>query len=348
MNFYFALLRREISENRGILVILPSAFAALACVALIGLVIFSTSPFGKALFEKGVVAIEDGSHEISIEVDDEKEDLEFSVSSGTESHDMLVEKYSDGEGTSTNIRVFPFEIEVADSVELEKLYDEDLKEFAAGIDGIAVAFIVIMMLASVIYILGSLHTDRKDKSILFWKSLPITETQTVLSKLVTVAVATPTIAIACGFVVCLFWMIAGTIFMKINYDNIPIWEIISSAGIFSSVFTTWLKSLVAYLWLLPLIGWLFLCSAAAKRSPSVIAIIVPIALMIVETLIFRSDVVATILFSGVSLASQYFSADLGLGGILGFLAEARFWMGLIIGSAFIYAAIWLRNHRFEI
>jgi len=41
------------------------------------------------------------------------------------------------------------------------------------------------------YSLDSLYAERKDKSILFWRSLPITDAETVISKALTAGVAIP-------------------------------------------------------------------------------------------------------------------------------------------------------------
>ena len=43
----------------------------------------------------------------------------------------------------------------------------------------------------VFYSLDTLYAERKDKSILFWRSLPVTDAETVISKLLTVGVVIP-------------------------------------------------------------------------------------------------------------------------------------------------------------
>ena len=48
------------------------------------------------------------------------------------------------------------------------------------------------------YCLGSLYDERKDRSVLFWKSLPVSDRDTVLSKALSALVVAPTLAIAVG------------------------------------------------------------------------------------------------------------------------------------------------------
>ena len=48
---------------------------------------------------------------------------------------------------------------------------------------VGATFFAVMSIYSTWYLLDCLYADRKDRSVLFWKSLPISDTTTVLSKL---------------------------------------------------------------------------------------------------------------------------------------------------------------------
>ena len=55
----------------------------------------------------------------------------------------------------------------------------------AFIFGSAAFFNTVMLFMVWFYLMDTLHADRKDRSVLFWKSLPLSDTTTVLSKLFT-------------------------------------------------------------------------------------------------------------------------------------------------------------------
>ena len=57
--------------------------------------------------------------------------------------------------------------------------------------GTSWVFLVALMFLTVFYSLDSLYAERKDKSILFWRSMPATDAETVISKLLTAAIVIP-------------------------------------------------------------------------------------------------------------------------------------------------------------
>jgi len=79
----------------------------------------------------------------------------------------------------------------------QSIVNLDPKQIQFGIDvmmlGSAALYHFVLFVILFFYLLGSLYDDRKDSSILFWKSLPVSDTQTVLSKLITVMIVAPLI-----------------------------------------------------------------------------------------------------------------------------------------------------------
>src|SRR5690348_13481518 len=69
---------------------------------------------------------------------------------------------------------------------------------APGLDGLMLTFgmiaAIVLFFVVFFYLLGSLYDDRRDRSILFWKSLPVSDTATVLSKVVSAVIVAPLIA----------------------------------------------------------------------------------------------------------------------------------------------------------
>src|SRR5262249_34417013 len=72
---------------------------------------------------------------------------------------------------------------------------------AVPADVAATVLILTAMLVAAFYCLDALHGERRDRSILFWKSLPVSDRTTVLSKLIVPALILPAIAFALTVVV---------------------------------------------------------------------------------------------------------------------------------------------------
>ena len=135
--------------------------------------------------------------------------------------------------------------------------------------------LLVMAMVVFFYCLGALYDDRRDRSILFWKSLPVSDLSTVLSKLVTALVVAPLLAIAISALTMfgyLLLMMAAVAWL--GGDAIAlIWQPAS----ITTLLATHLAWLPTYsLWALPCVGWLLLCSAFARRVPFLWAVVPPL------------------------------------------------------------------------
>lgn len=240
--------------------------------------------------------------------------------------------------------------------------------------GIGLAFLV-MVFVVFFYALGSLYDERKDRSVLFWKSLPVSDTQTVLSKAVWALVLAPALSAVIGLAIGFLMWIISTVSMMIG--GIPG----ASAGFTEAhpfrILANVLMALPIYtLWALPTIGWLMLCSAWARSKPFVWAVLLPIMTACViswmDTLPgieIRHDIVWYVLgFRGLlsiipgtwylneSVAASH-NVDINgpqdLQQLVDFssswnaLATVDLWVGVALGAAMIYGAIRLRRWRDE-
>jgi ABC-2 type transport system permease protein len=140
--------------------------------------------------------------------------------------------------------------------------------------GIAICLIVLGFVVF-FYSLGSLYDDRKDRSVLFWKSLPVSDSGTVGSKVAWALVLAPLIAVAIGVVVGLgLWVVAA---LTTTVNGLP-----GASGVFMHshpvrIIGNVIGMIPLYaLWALPAVGWLMLCSAAARSKPFLWAVIVPV------------------------------------------------------------------------
>lgn len=124
------------------------------------------------------------------------------------------------------------------------------------------------------YCLSSLYDERKDKSILFWKSLPVSDRDTVISKVASAMFVAPVIAttVAIATTLCI-WVIASIFVLIHGQSPMPLWNI---SGILSACVNLIGLIPITALWALPTIGWLMLCSAWARRVPFLWATLIPI------------------------------------------------------------------------
>lgn len=134
---------------------------------------------------------------------------------------------------------------------------------------IALGFVVFF------YSLGNLYDDRRDRSVLFWKSLPVSDAATVGSKATWALLLAPVIAVGIGVVVGLaLWIVAA---LTTTINGVP-----GTSGIFThshplQIVGNVLAMVPLYaLWALPAVGWLMLCSAAARSKPFLWAVMVPL------------------------------------------------------------------------
>jgi ABC-2 type transport system permease protein len=264
---------------------------------------------------------------------------------------------------------------------------DQITQFNAGLTvGLMALSIPIMVtLAFVVffYLLGALYDDRRDRSVLFWKSLPVSDLDTVLSKVVAAVLVAPVLAIATTIALHLAFLILMSAYAGLHGVNpLPLlWNPAPLLALWSKLI---LLIPVNALWALPTVGWLLLCSAFARSKPFLWAVAVPFALGFVMGLThllqqfsipsswYWKNIVGRILFGvvpggwfdlegngtiktlstgdNVNIAFDRFdmvNSLLSWNRILGALTSAELWIGAAAGAALIVAAIWFRRRRVE-
>lgn len=138
-----------------------------------------------------------------------------------------------------------------------------------GIVALVLGFVVFF------YCLGTLYDDRRDRSLLFWKSLPVSDWLTVGSKLAWALLLAPALAILIGLVIGACLLLISALTMKIN--GMPgSWAMIWHSHPLQVMFNAISIVPVYAAWSLPTVGWLMLCSAFARSKPFLWAVLVPI------------------------------------------------------------------------
>jgi ABC-2 type transport system permease protein len=217
----------------------------------------------------------------------------------------------------------------------------------------AMMMIFIAFIVGVFYCLDALHGERRDRSILFWKSLPVSDLTTVLSKATIPLVVLPLVAFA--IIVCV------QVIMVLQTGVVLIFHGMSPASTWAHfpVFQNWLVllyGLVAIaLWHAPIYGWLLLVSGWARRATFLWAVLPIIAIQIFEKITFNTSYFGSLVknrlmgfapdafdFHGHSHPTIDSLAQLTPGR---YLSSPGLWIGLVFAAAFLAAAVRLRRYR---
>ncbi len=239
--------------------------------------------------------------------------------------------------------------------------------------GSSVFFTVVMSFVIFFYLLGSLYDDRKDRSILFWKSLPASDTLTVASKLLAAMFVIPAFFLLTLIVTHVIMAIIGSL-MVLSVDGNP-WTLFLGL---SNPFKAWAMIAASWaaqsIWALPLYGWLMLVSAFAPRVPLLFATLPPLIFAVLQTWIeflrtftlknnivgvigewlFNSPAILTVevgdgqgeIALGVPLTEEFDHA-VNLANILDRLFSVQMLAGLVVAAVFLAAALWLRHRATE-
>lgn len=266
-----------------------------------------------------------------------------------------------------------FNGEIHIGVPLKKLTQEmdaaQLANLGLGLDGALAGLWGLVQVVSFFvlffYLLGALYDERRDRSILFWKSLPVSDRDTVLAKVATATLVAPALALAIAIALQIGFLVLLCGFVLVNGLD-PRKLVIGPA----EPLALWVKMIatlpVNALWALPAVGWLLLCSSFARSKPFLWAVLLPVGVGVLigffdllETLKvpeawYWINVVARLLGSLVPVSWSIASSDFGGDGAQQVLTWAAFgttlssttlWVGAVAGAAAIAAAIHFRRVR---
>jgi ABC-2 type transport system permease protein len=155
-------------------------------------------------------------------------------------------------------------------------------EFAAG------AIMLVAMIVQIFYCLDALQGERKDRSILFWKSLPVSDLMTVLSKASIPFVVLPALSFAMVIVTGLVMLVLSSVVLVLNgLSAVPLW---TQLGLVQGAFgLLYHMVMVHVLWYAPIFGWLLLISAWARRAALLWAVLPPLGIGVLEHLVFGTS-----------------------------------------------------------
>jgi ABC-2 type transport system permease protein len=224
------------------------------------------------------------------------------------------------------------------------------KTLEEPLDFAALLIMLTTFIVAVFYCLDALHGERRDRSILFWKSLPVSDLTTVLAKASIPLAVLPLITFA--ITIAMQWimlLISTTVLMGSG---------LSVAGLWSHAFEMALALLyhllaIHSLWYAPMFGWMLLVSAWARRAPFLWALLPLLVIGVLEKIAFNTTHFGAMLghrFAGGSEAGPFTAGSMAMDPLMHltpgrFLMSSGLWIGLAITAAFLATAVRLRRYR---
>ena len=368
MNRFLTLVRKDLADYRGALVWTPAVVAAI--VFVLALISAVGGRFEPGFDLNGVTHLEDGqtvtrdpaTGQITIEGDTGR-----TVTIDPNTTGKLRVEGADGETVAIDldargeprIRVMDEEF-VADGVHTP---EETRAIRAVAALGPAAGAVLPLGIAGIVVLfvfLGSLYDERKDRSILFWKSMPTGDHATVLSKGLTIGVLGLGIALAAGFALhfglnlITFTILAQHGFGWLGLDTISL--MLQAWGLMAATV------LVYLLWVAPVYAWLLFASAASPKAPILLGLVpfalVPLAGQVVG--LYHDVMLEPIArLTGQSMGAAFgqvmdFEREFGPDRIdfgplyqaLGHsLTEPGLWIGLVLTVGLMFAAAEVRRRK---
>jgi ABC-2 type transport system permease protein len=223
-------------------------------------------------------------------------------------------------------------------------------------DAAAMMIMFTVFIVGIFYCLDALYGERRDRSILFWKSLPVSDLTSVLSKaivpLAILPLLTLVIVLATQFIMLLISTavllpsgLAGT-----TWQLLP-WPRLSLMLLYGLV--------TSALWEAPVFAWLLLVSSWARRATFLWAVLPWLAISAIEKLAFDTTFFIRMLVRRLTGGFEegfvvvHYPKDAHVPVVdrltqfdpLKFLSSPGLWIGLIIAAGFLIAAIRLRRYR---
>jgi ABC-2 type transport system permease protein len=217
----------------------------------------------------------------------------------------------------------------------------------------AVTTLMTGLLVAVFYSAGALHNERRDRSILFWKSLPVSDLTTVMSKFVVPLIVMPLAVLPIVVATHLLMLAMQTlVLLASGVDPQLLW----AHTPLIRIWVTFLYGLfVMSFWYAPIIGWLMLVSGWAKRVPIMWALGVPLGLALFEVVAFKTHNVWSLLIYRLRHAWDLAYTVGGLGKVqitrldqidpTVLLGDPGLWLGLAFAAACLAGCVWQRRYR---
>jgi ABC-2 type transport system permease protein len=220
----------------------------------------------------------------------------------------------------------------------------------------AMLILLIAFLVGIFYSLDALHSERRDRTILFWKSLPVSDLTTVLAKASIPLVVLPLLAFAITVALQLIMLLLNAAVLLVSGAGTGMpW----APPLFEMELVTLYGTAALALWHAPIYCWFLLVSGWARRATFLWAVLPPLAIAAGERIAFRTS------YFGLLMQDRLFGFAAGAfdlkdkAGVpidahfipLTQLAPGRFlsspslWLGLALAAILLAAAVRLRRYQ---
>lgn len=208
------------------------------------------------------------------------------------------------------------DLNVPDQLQMDEMVGSALDGvIAKSLNGVNFMIMVVMFIVAVFYSLACLFNERQDDSVLFWRSLPISDSLTVASKLLIAVVVIPLIVVFCQAVVAVIFFGTDSIQYLVAYYG--------QSLIHLAMLITWS--------LLPTVAWCIFCSEIARKNPFLLAFIAPILFVLVDKLFLNGVLSQTFI---VNRLTGF--ADFSVTSLLG---------GFVFSAVCLFLAVIRRSER---
>jgi ABC-2 type transport system permease protein len=212
-------------------------------------------------------------------------------------------------------------------------------------------------LVGVFYSLDALYGERRDRSILFWKSLPVSDVTTVLSKASIPLVVLPVLVVVITVVTHLIMVLISTgVLILSGINPMTLW---TQLPLLQMELVLVYSVIVLALGQAPLFTGLLLISGWARRTAFLWAVLPPLAICFIEKVLFKTTHFAHLLgYLVIGGATNAFSFRTPSGAPVDphfiplaqitpgrFLSSPGLWIGLAFAAVFLAAAVRLRRYR---
>lgn len=343
---FIALLKREWLEHRTALLFPPAALLALIVLALLAGVVFSErirvdiefdepSPLAPSRHLRSPVDTSPRQHEAR------GQSRFFMVGPDAVNHGGIraMPAAAGGETLTADFRAGPG----ASPPPLDFAVDSEAGTMDA--DGfsklqlyLALPFLAVLLLVVSMLAINVTWDERKDRSILFWKSMPVSDTRAILAKFVFIGWITPWATVA-AILVAQF-VIAGV--LDFYSDEALLVHLATDAAFYTGVLQLFAGALLLGFWIAPVVAWLMFIGATVRRSPALWSVLGIVMLAGLEYALFNTGTIGPFVLrhmwpdtlpenpdGGLTLPSTRFLVDLGL--------------GIIVGALLLAATVWSRR-----
>ena len=242
-----------------------------------------------------------------------------------------------------------------------ELYDEEFQEdmlqatpesktavIRAGLTVLGLPILLTVGFGLLAYSLSTFADERKDRSLIFWRSLPVSDLTTVMSKLIFVVIVIPLLVVPNLFLLQLISLLSVSIYFVSN-DIVSfgyVWTSYFISDWFRIIFSLWAQAL----WSLPILLWLMLAGTYFKK-PVIGAIVPLVALVVLEGIIFKANNIQEFIENRLgfwarsdSFPIEYAEARVvDISDIYLLLTTQAFWIGILASVVLVAGIVYTRS-----